>query len=108
MNRLRRNYGLHWKGELPEATELGFNLTNALIILVLMLAYGIVGSIDYAVEQDMAAEQAEARVAEQQAAMLACLNGGSPGYYTMTKDGHRAYLVCNVHEVTDENVRRAM
>lgn len=80
-------------------------IKNGVILLGLLLALGIVGTLDYQDELRQQAEAAEARYATQQAAMLACLNGGSPGPYRMTAEGHRAYLVCEIHEVTDENVR---
>ena len=70
-----------------------------------IVAYAVAGTLDY--QDQLLAEKmaAEERFAAQQAAMLACLNGGSPGYYRMTEAGHRVYLVCDVHEVSDENVK---
>jgi hypothetical protein len=82
-----------------EALRLGAYLAGLLVVLA------ITGTMDYQDELRADAMRAEARFADQQAAMLACLNGGSPGLYRMTQEGHRAYLVCEIYEVTDQNVK---
>lgn len=81
-------------------------LKTACAVAFILAAYALVGTLDY--QDQLLAEKmaAEARYSEQQAAMLACLNGGAPGYYTLTSEGHRSYLVCDLYEVTDQNVTR--
>lgn len=85
-------------------------LKNAGLIAGLLAVFAITGTLDYQdallAEAEAQTAAAHARYARQQAAMLACLNGGSPGYYTLTEDGHRVYLVCEIHEVSDENTQR--
>jgi hypothetical protein len=103
---LRRWRGLRWKGTRPTARELGIDAHGVLFALAILLAFGLVDMIDRWQDARIAEAAALDRVAEQQAAMLACLNGGSPGYYTLTKDGHRVYLVCEIREVSNENVTR--
>ena len=79
-------------------------LKNSLLIAGLLIAFGIVGRMDY---ED--ALRAEAEAAQQQAtlhrdALLTCLNGGAPGLFTTDSKGHRHYLVCSApYEVSDEN-----
>lgn len=105
---LRRFYGLRWKSERPTLAELGIDAHGILFAIVIVLAFGLVDIIDRWQEARVAEGAALERIAQQQAAMLACLNGGSPGYYSMTADGHRAYLVCDVYTVTDQHTRRDM
>jgi hypothetical protein len=100
---LRRFYGLRWQGQTPKPADIGITLQNILIIATVLLAYGIVGSIDYATEKSIEAERQAEAFSVQQAAMLACLNGGSPGYYSIDSEGHRHYIVCDIYEVSDEN-----
>ncbi len=73
----------------------------------LLLAFGIVGTLDYQEELRQEAESARAQSDFHQAALLACINGGAPGLYTMTSDGGRVYLVCGKpFEVNDGGLRK--
>lgn len=80
-------------------------LKTAMIVIGLLLALGIVGRMDY--EDQLVAEKmaAEQRYAVQQAALLACLNNGAPGYYTIDDQGHRHYIVCETYTVSDQHVK---
>ena len=107
MNTLRRHFGLRWQRTLPAAEDLGIDLQNLLIIAILMLAFGIVGSMDYADEQRQESERMAASAELNRAALLACLNGGSPGLYIEQPDGSRQYLVCSEpYEVSDKNTSK--
>lgn len=82
---------------------------RTLIALLLVLAgYGIAGHLDYAEEMRQEVERQTARANQHRDALLACLNGGSPGLYTTLPDGARNYIVCDrVFEVNDRNVRKS-
>lgn len=83
-------------------------IKTALLLSLVLIGYGIVGSIDHADEQRREADAALTRANLQQAALLACLNGGAPGLYTIDDNGHRHYLVCSRdhYTVSDENTHR--
>lgn len=82
-------------------------LQNIAIITGLIVAFGIVGRMDYEDELITQATASEATADRHRAALLACLNGGAPGLYTESADGVRVYLVCDPpYEVSDEGVRR--
>lgn len=81
-------------------------LKNIGWLFALFACFAIGSTLDYQEELRQQAEAAQYEAGLRQAAMLACLNGGSPGYYTMNDRGQRIYLVCDVYEVTDENVTR--
>lgn len=107
LNTLRIRRGLRWQGSIPSASELGLDLQNVLIILVLVLLYGMAGALDQADTQAAERESADARADLNRAALLACLNGGSPGLYVEHDNGVRQYLVCGEHYyVSDENIRK--
>ena len=81
-------------------------MTNALYILGLLLAFGIVGNMDYAEEMRQEAERQSIRADLNRAALVACLNGGAPGLFIEQADGSRNYLVCDrPYEVSDKNVK---
>ncbi len=80
---------------------------NAALIVGLLIAFGIVGRLDYEDELRQQAEASAASADLNRAALLACLNGGAPGLYTESADGVRVYLVCDPpYEVSDQNIRR--
>lgn len=82
---------------------------NAGLVGLILGCYAVAGTLDYqdALRQEALAAQED--YARQQAAMLACLNGGSPGYYTVDSEGHRHYIVCQTYTISDKNTgRRAM
>ena len=106
LNTIRRRHGLRWQRDIPSLAELGFTAGNLLRIVFILLCLGLVGSMDYADEQRTAAETAQADAALQQAALLACLNSGAPGLYTIDDQGTRHYIVCGQpYTVSDENTR---
>lgn len=75
-------------------------------LLLILLAYGIVGRMDYEEGLRQEAEAALERASLQQAALLACLNSGAPGLYTIDDKGTRHYIVCGQpYTVSDENTR---
>ena len=81
-------------------------LRTAALLVGLLLAYGIVGTLDY---QDalLSEAQASARLADMhQAQLLACVNGGASGLCSEDADGVRKYVVCErAFEVSDENLK---
>lgn len=110
IDRIRLACGLRWKRRTPMAREIGATTQNVLAVLAILLAYGLVGSMDYAEEQRQEAEAAQARAELHQAALLACLNGGtSTGLYTVDANGHKHYIICDGEHftVSTENVRSA-
>jgi hypothetical protein len=78
--------------------------------LAFALAASTIGAtLDYQNELRLAREQALEAVAHTQHALLTCLNGGSPGWYTTTASGHRAYIVCGEpFTITDENTAHSV
>jgi hypothetical protein len=79
---------------------------NAALIAGLLIAFGIVGRMDYEDALRAEAEAALDQSALHQAALLACLNGGSPGLFTIDANGHRHYLVCGEpFTVSSENTK---
>ena len=109
IDRLRLSRGMFWQRRTPMLHELGLHFRNVITILAVLLAYGLVGAMDYADEQRQEAEAALARAELQQAAMLACVNGGAPGLYTLDSRGNKHYIVCagEAFTVSTENVRSA-
>ena len=103
---LRRYYGLRWQSDTPKPDELGFDAKNIAYLIALFLLYGLAGSIDYATEKAIEAERKSESYALQQTALLTCLNGGAPGYYTTDAAGHRHYIVCETYTVSDENTKQ--
>lgn len=79
---------------------------NAGLVGLILACYAIAGTLDYHDELRQQAAAAQEDYARQQAAMLACLNGGSPGYYTVDSAGHRHYIVCQTYTVSDESTGR--
>lgn len=81
-------------------------------LLLILLAYGIVGRMDYEEGLRQEAEAAHERASLHQAALIACLNGGAPGLYTIDSEGRRHYVVCSgdSYTISDENIgqRRTM
>lgn len=76
-------------------------------LLLILLAYGIAGRMDYEEELRKEAEAAMDQAALQHAALLACLNGGAPGLYTIDDRGVRNYVVCGeTFTVSDEGVAK--
>ena len=107
LNHWRLRRGLRWEKHQPGARELGFDAKNIAYLIALFLLYGLAGSIDYADQQAAAAEQQSALATRREAALLACLNGGSPGLYTTDAAGRRHYIVCDrPFTVSDEGVER--
>lgn len=104
MLRWRLACGLRWAKPAPYARDLGIDAHGVLFLLFVLAAYGLAGSLDYAEEQRQEAAAALDRAALHQAALLACLNGGAPGLYTIDDDGHRHYIVCDQpYTISDEN-----
>jgi hypothetical protein len=108
IQRLRLARGLHWSAETPGAVDLGIDAHGVLFAMIVVLLFGCVDLLDRWNEQRIAAESAQEQYALQQTAMLACLNGGAPGYYTTDSAGHRHYIVCQTFTVSDENTRSRM
>jgi hypothetical protein len=107
MTSLRLARGMHWQRATPTLAELGITRGGVLAAICLVLLLGFLEAHDARVEQQLAASRAEQSFALQQAALLACLNGGSTGLYTMDDGGNRHYIVCGEpFTVSDENVRR--
>lgn len=103
----RTRHGLRWRGTRPTLAELGFTLQNIGAIAGLILAFGIVGSIDYAEEQRQEAEQQSARADLNRAALVACINQQAPGLYIERADGVREYLVCGEpYYINNQNTGR--
>ena len=79
--RLRMTRGLQWQGKRPSLAEMKETADEWLVVVgvlaSLLLAYGVVGRMDY--EEDLRQEAvSQAAVKEQyQAAVLACLNHGA-------------------------------
>lgn len=96
---------LRWRLAFSQARR--DTLQNLALIAGLIICFGIVGRMDYEDELIAQAEASAATADLNRAALLACLNGGSPGLYTESADGVRVYLVCDPpYEVSDENIRR--
>jgi hypothetical protein len=75
MNALRFRFGLRWSRHYPTMADLRDALRSLFYVLCLVLAYGVVGAIDYAEEQRIEA-LAQARSSAQATALLAdCMNG---------------------------------
>ena len=102
-DRIRLAMGLHWAGSKPQAEEIGITLPGVLAVVCLVLAYGLVDQIEQRAEKHLAAEKALADLHQQQTAMLACLNGGNSGLYTV-EDGFRHYIICDTYTISDEGV----
>lgn len=94
LNQLRLRYGLFWRGRVPNREELPV-ITQAIVtVLFLVVAYGIVGRLDYEAALVAEAQRQEARAEMNEAALVACLNGRPSGHYWEDSRGHRTYLVC--------------
>lgn len=89
LTRLRLARGLHWRTSLPSIDWSAIG-----ILLAILCAYGIVGSVDYEDELRQQAEAQRVRADLNIAALLACMNGKAPGFYLEGQDGTRTYLVC--------------
>lgn len=75
MNALRRRFGLRWQGRMPSRHDVREAMITAAALIGILLAFGIVGTMDYADEQRQEAER-HAAAAERATAWLAeCLNG---------------------------------
>lgn len=107
-NTIRLRYGLHWLKSYPSGEEFRETLRYAFYLALIFLAYGIVGRMDYEdqlITEKIAADRDRDILQER---MLACLNGGSTGYYTADANGHKHYIVCDQpFTVSTENVRGA-
>jgi hypothetical protein len=57
MNALRRHYGLRWKRRYPGPHDIHHAWRTAGYLLAILIAYAIVGSMDYADEQRQHAER---------------------------------------------------
>ena len=68
MTSFRQTYGLRWQRERLSMADLREWIKTALLIGFIVLAFGLAGSIDYAIEQREAAERAERT-------LVACMNG---------------------------------
>jgi hypothetical protein len=106
MNRLRLARGLRWQGALPTAEEIGITFHGVLAALTLVLLFGLVDAMERSAEAGLAEDRALAAYHQQQTALLACLNGGNSGLYTVDDDGHKHYIVCSEPMVVStENVK---
>ena len=105
---IRIRYGLTWRKSYPGAEQLREVLRYTCYICLIILAYGIVGRLDYEDEMITARIVAEQHGEMQQARMLACLNGGMPGYYTTDLSGTKHYVVCETYTISNANVKGAM
>lgn len=86
----------------------GLNLDahGVLMLLFILACYAVAGSLDYADAQRAEAMRQEARADLHRDALLACMNGGAPGHYTIDANGDRRYIVCGEpFEVTDQNAK---
>ena len=70
--KLRYRFGLRWIGALPGWRDFWKDAT-ALAVIVLM--YGVAGSMDYATEKAEEAEQQAALAEKATARLAACMNG---------------------------------
>lgn len=109
IDQIRLYCGMHWQRRTPMMHEIGLHFRNVITLLAVLLAYGLVGAMDYAEEQRREAEAALSRAELQQAALLACLNGSAPGLYTTDENGVRNYIVCGTDHwtVNDQNLKQA-
>lgn len=96
MNTLRRNFGLRWDGALPSMRQMREPAINAGLIVGLVLAFGIVGSLDFAEEQRIEAERHAAAAERATYALAECLNGRAQ---FMAADGQSATLCLGSREV---------
>ncbi len=82
------------------------DMKTAALLIGILLAYGIVGRMDYEDALISEAQASEARANLHQRQLLACVNGGMSGLYTEDDSGIRKYVVCDrAWEVSDENVK---
>lgn len=73
--RLRLRHGLRWARNYPSSRDMRDTIRTAILLLIIALAYAVVGTMDYADQQAMEAER-QARAAEQATRMVAdCMNG---------------------------------
>ena len=87
----RLRYGLRWRGVRVSLDDLADHLRTAMLLIGIVLAFGIAGSLDYAAEK---AEEAERQAAQAERAtrwLAECLNGKAR---FMAEDG-RSATVCD-------------
>lgn len=79
----------------------------AMLLLAILAAYAIVGTMDYHDALLMEAETQARNAQVSQDRLLACLNGGAPGLYTTDDRGYRHHIVCDTpFTVSDEGVQQ--
>lgn len=94
INRFRLARGLRWQADMPRPVELGIDLQNMLVLALIGLGYFFVGMVQETTEAKIAQQRAIEQAERTQSAMIACLNGGAPGYYTRDESGAKHYIVC--------------
>lgn len=98
----RMRQGLHWRGARPTLGEALRQADGALkaiiIVLAILVAYGIVGRMDYEDALIAEAERANDHAALRGQQLIACLNGRPTGLYTENHRGERTYIVCREAE----------
>ncbi len=95
--RFRLRHGLRWQANRPSAADLREALRCAALIVGLLLAFGIVGTIDYAVEQRAAADRAELETAAAYQQLADCANGRT-SWISADENGRPVGVVCRTAE----------
>lgn len=109
---MTNKYSLSWRDHL--AWRWSFSAKRredvriAVSLAAILLAFGIVGEMDYRAALRAEAERNANNAALNQAALIACLNGGAPWLYSMDDKGRRYYGVCGGDNLTisDEGVKK--
>lgn len=75
LNALRLRYGLTWSSHRPALADYREQIQTAMLLALILIAYGIVGRLDY--EEELRQEvEVQARRAEQAEQILVeCMNG---------------------------------
>lgn len=93
-----------WASRRVARRDLIDGIKTVAVLIGILLAYGIVGRMDY---EDALITEAQIKAADarsHQERLLACLNGGSTGLYTTDEKGNRHFIVCDkAYTISDEN-----
>jgi hypothetical protein len=96
--KLRLAKGLRWQSDRLQLADIADHLRTAAYVAGIVLAFGIVGSMDYADEQRSEAIR-QAQAAERATYALAeCMNGNAQ---FVAADGRSATLCMRAREVTN-------
>lgn len=86
---IRIRYGLHWQKSYPTTSQLKETLKVIFYLLLILLAYGIVGRLDY--EDELLQQKINAESYKQ--TLLNCMSGASGFYFADSKSA----FSCEVH-----------